>query len=86
MQWARIEQAGIDQLHFSWSGIEAGKPYYYRIHGPTILIEFDNSYPPGRRQGPVNHIHTVWRDTGRDYGEDLLRKHYAESPHHQGGE
>ena len=75
-QKARIEAAGFERLHFSWSGVEEGKPYYYRIHGPTVLIEFDNNVPPGRPGGPVNHIHTVWRDTERDYGEDLLRKHY----------
>ena len=80
---SRIETAGFDELHFSWSGTEIGKPYYYRIHGPTLLIEFDNNVPPGNRNGPVNHIHTVWRDTERDYGDDLLRKHYEESPHHQ---
>jgi hypothetical protein len=83
-QLARIEATGVDKLHFSWAGLEAGKPYYYRIHGPTLLIEFDNSYPPGRGSGPINHIHTVWRDTDRDYGEDLLRRHYQESPHHRG--
>ncbi len=84
-QAARIEAAGIDRLHFSWAGTTEGEPYYYRIHGPTVLIEFDNSYPPGRQEGPINHIHTVWRDTERDYGEDLLRKHYETSDHHQPG-
>jgi hypothetical protein len=82
-QLERVQAAGLEQIHFSWAGLETGKPYYYRIHGPTLLIEFDNSYPPGQDTGPINHIHTVWRDTERDYGEDLLRKHYAESPHHQ---
>ncbi|MDX1382591.1 MAG: DUF3500 domain-containing protein [Thermoanaerobaculia bacterium] len=82
---ARIAEAGADELHFSWSGVEKDKPYYYRIHGPTVLIEFDNNYPPGRRGGPVNHIHTVWREGRRDYGDDLLRRHYEESPHHNGG-
>ena len=75
--------AEINELHFSWSGTEAGKPYYYRLHGPTLLIEFDNNYPPGRSAGAVNHIHSVWRDTERDYGEDLLRRHYEQSPHHR---
>ncbi|MDH3629021.1 MAG: DUF3500 domain-containing protein [Acidobacteriota bacterium] len=83
---ARIHDAGIDKVHFSWAGTKANKPYYYRIHGPTILIEFDNSYPPGQKQGLINHIHTVWRDTDRDYGEDLLRKHYETSPHHENSE
>ncbi len=82
-QLERIKEAGIDEIHFAWAGTEAGKPYYYRVHGPTVLIEFDNSYPPGRRAGPVNHIHTVWRDLENDYGADLLREHYEKSPHHR---
>ena len=80
----RIHRAGLDKIRFAWAGTEPGKPYYYRIHGPTVLIEFDNNYPPGRETGPVNHIHTVFREPGNDYGEDLLRKHLEESPHHQG--
>ena len=83
-QLVRIRAAGLDKLHFAWAGTEPDKPYYYRIHGPTVLIEFDNSFPPGGGEsGPINHIHTVWRDTENDYGEDLLQKHYRESPHHQ---
>jgi hypothetical protein len=82
-QERRIFDAGTDKLHFAWAGTERGKPYYYRIHGPTVLIEFDNSYPPGQNSGKINHIHTVWRDSERDYGDDLLRRHYETSPHHQ---
>jgi hypothetical protein len=79
-----MHQAGLDALHFAWMGTETGKPYYYRIHGPTLLIEFDNSYPPGQSAGPINHIHTIQRDPANDYAEDWLRKHYQTSPHHQG--
>jgi hypothetical protein len=82
-QLERVQAAGFEQVHFSWAGLETGKPYYYRVHGPTLLIEFDNSYPPGQDTGPINHIHTVWRDSERDYGEDLLRNHYERSPHHR---
>ncbi len=72
-QLARIEQAGFEKLHFGWAGsIEPGKPHYYRIHGPTVLIEYDNT------QNNANHIHTVWRDLERDFGGDLLRSHYAQ--------
>jgi hypothetical protein len=39
------------------------------------LIEFDNT------QNDANHIHSVWRDLTRDWGEDLLGKHYAEAHH-----
>ncbi len=78
----RIERGG--ELHFGWAGIGEDKPYYYRIHGPAVLIEFNNNYPPGSSRGPINHIHTVFREPGKDYGEDLLRQHLQESPHHQG--
>lgn len=84
IQMDRIMKAGLDKIHFAWAGTEENKPYYYRIHGPTVIIEFDNHYPPGRKSGPVNHIHTVFREPGNDYGEDLLKKHLEESPHHQG--
>ena len=46
------------------------QPHYYRIHGPTVLIEYDNT------QNDANHIHTVYRDLERDFGGDALRAHY----------
>jgi hypothetical protein len=82
-QLQRIRRAGIDNIYFAWAGVGEGKPYYYRIHGPGILIEFDNSYAPGSDAGPINHIHTVFREPGNDYGEDILKQHLEESPHHQ---
>ncbi|MGH7576335.1 MAG: DUF3500 domain-containing protein [Longimicrobiales bacterium] len=70
-RYARIEETGVDRLHFAWAGaLEAGGPHYYRIHGPTVLIEYDNT------QNDANHIHSVWRDLENDFGEDLLRRHY----------
>jgi Protein of unknown function (DUF3500) len=76
----KIKQAGIDQLYFAWAGgTEPGQPHDYRVHGPTILIELDNT------QNGANHIHSVWRTPGGDFGEDLLRKHYAEAGHHGRG-
>lgn len=84
IQMDRIMESGWEKLHFAWAGTEDNKPYYYRVHGPTVIIEFDNHYPPGRNSGAVNHIHTVFREPGNDYGEDLLRKHLLESPHHRG--
>lgn len=75
-QLERIERAGFDKLHFGWAGsVEPGKPHYYRVHGPTVLIEYDNT------QDNANHIHSVWRDLERDFGGDLLRAHYQA---HQG--
>jgi hypothetical protein len=72
--FADIEKAGLDQVTFAWAGALArGKATYYRIQGPTFLIEFDNS------QNNANHIHTVFRDFKGDFGggNDLLAEHYA---------
>ena len=75
-QLQRIDEAGFERLHFAWAGAhQPGQPHYYRIHGPTVLVEFDNS------QGSANHIHTVWRDLENDFGGDLLKKHYTRQPH-----
>ena len=75
-QLQRIDEAGFGRLYFAWAGAhEPGKPHYYRIHGPTVLVEYDNSQSSG------NHIHTVWRDLENDFGGDLLRRHYALQPH-----
>ena len=75
-QLQRIDEAGFARLHFAWAGAEQpGEAHYYRIHGPTVLVEYDNS------QGGANHIHTVWRDLQNDFGGDLLREHYARHAH-----
>jgi hypothetical protein len=75
-QLRRIEDAGFGRLHFAWAGAHQPRnPHYYRIHGPTVLVEYDNT------QSDANHIHTVWRDLENDFGRDLLRRHYARQPH-----
>ena len=75
-QLVRIDEAGFGLLHFGWAGAHRrGEPHYYRIHGPTVLVEYDNT------QNNANHIHTVWRDLENDFGGDLLRRHYARQPH-----
>ena len=79
-QLDRINKSGWDKVHFAWAGpIGPTDPYYYRIHGPAVLIEFDNNHAPGRKDGPINHIHSVFRDPQNDYGEDLLGRHLRES-------
>ncbi|HXU82853.1 MAG TPA: DUF3500 domain-containing protein, partial [Polyangia bacterium] len=66
----RATKAGIEKVHFAWAGgIAKGEKYYYRVQGPTFLIEVDNTQNNG------NHIHTVWRDFERDFGRDILREH-----------
>jgi hypothetical protein len=68
----RLAMAGSGLLHFAWAGsLEPGCAHYYRIHGPTLLIEYDNLGAEG------NHIHTVWHQPGRDFGRDALRSHDA---------
>ena len=74
-QWDQLEKRGLNEIAFCWIGdtrLEFGKGlgHYYRIHGPSILIEFDNTQNQG------NHIHSVVRDLDNDFGEDLLRLHY----------
>jgi hypothetical protein len=70
----QIEKAGTGHIHFAWAGAEAaGQPHYYRLQGPSFLVEYDNT------QNGANHIHTVWRDVEVDWGEDLLAGHYARS-------
>jgi hypothetical protein len=73
-----IEAAGMDKLRFAWAGSQQqglGNPHYYRIHGPTIIIEYDNT------QNNANHIHTVIRDLKNDFGGDELMQHYRNSRH-----
>ena len=73
---ARIENAGLEKLSFAWAGgLERGEGHYYRVQGPTFLLEYDNT------QNDNNHIHAVWRDFENDFGDDLLRKHYTDYPH-----
>jgi hypothetical protein len=68
---ARMDRAGFDKVRFAWAGgTEAGQPHYYRVHGPTLLIEYDDT------QNDANHIHTVYRDLDRDFGGDPMRAHY----------
>jgi hypothetical protein len=68
--------AGLDKLRFAWAGsTEKGQKHYYRIQGPTFLIEFDNTQNNG------NHVHSVWRDFNGDFGRDILREHVAAVAH-----
>jgi len=72
----------LDRTRFAWIGdIGPEAVFYYRIHGPVILIEFDHQSPIalGRRGDPPSrrHVHSVVRTpNGNDYGKDLLRQHY----------
>ncbi|GGR09499.1 DUF3500 domain-containing protein [Streptomyces pilosus] len=63
-EFAQIDQ---ERLHFSWEGsVRRGDGHYYRIQGPHLLIEYDNTF------NEANHIHSVWRRPAHDFGESLL--------------
>ena len=73
----RIVDEGFENIYFGWAGgTDRGDPHYYRIQGPSFLVEYDNV------QNNANHQHTVWRDFERDFGRDLLREHYEIAPVH----
>jgi hypothetical protein len=76
MDLAKIDKAGWEKVQFAWAGgIEKGDPHYYRVQGPTFLLEYDNT------QNDANHIHAAWRDFDNDFGEDLLRQHVRDVKH-----
>jgi len=65
----RVRAASGEALQFAWVGSpDKGQGHYFRIQGPTFLIEYDNS--------GGNHVHSVWRDFNGDWGRDVLAEHY----------
>jgi hypothetical protein len=85
-------QRHLDDTWFAWiGGTEPTSVFYYRIHSPVVLIEFDHQRPANLRHLATNpdapdreHVHVVVRTpNGNDYGKDLLRQHYVEHPHTQ---
>jgi hypothetical protein len=66
------DEAALDAVHVAWAGSTApGEPHYYRLQGPHLLVEWDNT------QRGANHAHSVWRDPGSDFGLDVLARHRA---------
>ncbi len=83
-------RAHLDETYFAWiGGTEPNGVFYYRIHSPVLLIEFDHQLPVGIRhlftgeRMPVReHVHAVIRTpNGNDYGKDVLKQHYQKHPH-----
>ena len=73
---AKVEDDGIENLTFAWAGgTEYGDVSYFRVQGPSFLIEFDHT------QRDPNHIHSGWRDFDGDFGRDVLREHLAMVEH-----
>jgi hypothetical protein len=79
-----IRNAGFDKIHFSWMGpADATQQFYFRLHGPAVLIEFER-LPALRKVAsapPANHIHSLLRIPGNDYGQDWMRQHHIEYDH-----
>jgi hypothetical protein len=66
------DDAELDAVHLAWAGpLEPGAPHYYRVQGPRLLLEWDNT------QRGANHAHSVWRDPEADFGLDVLARHRA---------
>ena len=66
------DDAALDGIHLAWAGpVGPGQPHYYRLQGPRLLIEYDNT------QRQANHAHSVWRDPAADFGYDALGAHLA---------
>ena len=78
--WIAQIRAQLDNTYFAWIGDPEKVPFYYRVHSPVILIEFDHHsgvFLSNPDPEPF-HIHTIVRTpNGNDYGQDLLRQHYA---------
>lgn len=66
------DDAALDAVHIAWAGsTDPGAPHYYRVQGPRLLVEWDNT------QRGANHAHSVWRDPEADFGLDVLARHRA---------
>ena len=79
----RQVEAHLDETYFAWIGDTGPEgAFYYRVHSPVILIEFDHQGPvalDGPPRASRRHVHSVVRTpNGNDYGKDLLRQHYEE--------
>ena len=70
---AKFAGDDIGDVSFAWAGAtEPGRPHYYRVQGPRLLVEYDNT------QRDANHVHSVWRDPEGDFGADVLAAHYEQ--------
>ncbi len=73
--YMKLVEEGWAETRFAWAGpVSETDAFYYRVHGPRLLIEFDNT------QGGGNHVHSLWRDPVNDFGRDDLHRHYKDAP------
>ena len=84
VRMAEVKQH-LGETYFAWmGGVDEDSVFYYRVHSPVILIEFDHQrgIALGNERPSRNHIHTVVRTpNGNDYGKDLLRQHHQQFDH-----
>jgi len=74
----KLMKTGLDKVYFAWIGsLDNNKPHYYVINAPDFLIEYDNV----GFQNDGNHIHAILREKNNDFGDDMLKRHYAEAKH-----
>ncbi len=63
-----INKAGIENIHFAWWGSsEQNERHYYRVQGPTFLIEYNNT------QNSANHVHSIWRKMSGDFNVSIKK-------------
>lgn len=75
-EWQKIQEAGWEKVHFAWAGgTDKGQGHYYRVHGPTFIVEYDNV------QNGANHVHTIWHSPTNNFGSTWLREHYQNADH-----
>ena len=65
------DESALAAVHVASAGPPSPVPAYYRLQGPQLLIEWDNT------QRGANHAHSVWRDPTSDFGLDVLADHRA---------
>jgi pentatricopeptide repeat protein len=74
----KMKKSGFKNMYFAWIGsLENNRPHYYMIHSPEFLIEYDNV----GFQNDGNHIHAIFRETGNDFGEDIVVVILAQEAH-----
>jgi hypothetical protein len=81
--WDKIVKDGFANVYFGWIGpVEEMKGHYFMINGPSFLIEFDdNGNPRDINNSRGNHIHSIFRLKGKDFGGDMLKQHYLNEKH-----
>lgn len=72
----KIDAACFGKILFVWAGaLDKGQGNYYRVQGPTVLLEYSNT------ENDANHAHAAWRDFDGDFGMDVLKEHYSKNKH-----